>query len=612
LRQWGQDMDHPVLPTEAGREGRRTLTIDRNALRFLNAKARTVEASISSEAPYRRWEGVDEVLDHSPQAVDLSRAEKGLSLLLHHDPTKVIGIAENFRLGSGRLRCTLRFGQSADAEDAWKDVEAGVLRHISIGYEINEAQRIRPDTVSVTRWTPHEVSLVSIPADITVGIGRSHQISKEMLPMTSNNQESGASGSMNAERARVADILALGRRFNVPIEAENAVRDGTSIDQFRSVVMEKMDHSNLPPNRSHNTMGFQGLSARDRNEVAAFSLGRAIAAHITGNWSEAGLERDVSTELARQAGKAAEGFFVPSHALAKRTTMVATGNALVGTDTMESAFINALVNRAMVMTLGATRLSGLIDNVSIPRMTATSSFAWVAENTSITQGAPAFDSVPLAAKQCSGRVAYSKRLLVQGLPSIEQLMINDLNTQIGLAIDFAAIAGTGAANQPRGILSTPGVNSIALGTNGALPTFANMVQMETEVAVDNADIGSLGYLTNSRVRGRLKTTEKAASTGMFVWEGVDNNMGRVNGYRAGCSNHVPSNLTKGSSNGVCSAIIFGNWADLLIGEWGAVDMVLDPYSDGASGNVRIYAHAFVDVNVRNPQSFTLITDALTV
>jgi HK97 family phage major capsid protein len=135
--------------------------------------------------------------------------------------------------------------------------------------------------------------------------------------------------------------------------------------------------------------------------------------------------------------------------------------------------------------------------------------------------------------------------------------------------------------------------------------------METEVAIDNADVGNIGYLTNAKVRGKLKTTEKASTTGMFIWQDGADNLGSLNGYRAGVSNQVRSDLTKGSSSGICSAIFYGNWADLIIGQWSGIDLLVDPYTGGTAGTVRVIGLQDVDIAVRQPSSFCYLADALT-
>lgn len=152
---------------------------------------------------------------------------------------------------------------------------------------------------------------------------------------------------------------------------------------------------------------------------------------------------------------------------------------------------------------------------------------------------------------------------------------------------------------------------MAGGTDGAAPTWANMVALETEVAVDNADVGRLAYMSNAKVRGKLKGTPRTATYGdIMIWEPTAGAT-PVNGYPFHVSNQVSSTLTKGSSSGVCSAIFFGNWADLVYGLWGGLDILVDPYTGGTAGTVRVIALQDVDVAVRNPQSFAAMLDALT-
>ena len=185
----------------------------------------------------------------------------------------------------------------------------------------------------------------------------------------------------------------------------------------------------------------------------------------------------------------------------------------------------------------------------------------------------------------------------------------DLATTLALGIQQAAINGSGASNQPLGILGTSGIGSVVGGTNGLAPTWDHIVDLETAVAVANADVGTLGYLTNAKVRGKLKKTfVDSPGSGERVWQQGD---APLNGYRAGVTNAVPSNLDKGTANDLCSAILFGNWADLIIGMWGGLDLLVDPYTGGAAGTVRVIVHQDVDVAVRHAESFSAMLDALT-
>jgi HK97 family phage major capsid protein len=284
------------------------------------------------------------------------------------------------------------------------------------------------------------------------------------------------------------------------------------------------------------------------------------------------------------------------------------GGNLVATELLASSFIDILVNQMKVMQMGTTMLTDLQGNIAIPRATAGSIGYWVAENTASTESQQAFDQVALTPKTAGAFVDYSRRLLLQSSLAVEGFVRMDIARTIALMIDSAAIQGTGASNQPRGILNTAGIGSVAGGVNGLAPTWDHVVDLESVLANLNAPNGNLGYLTNSRVRGRLKRTQMFSGTnGMPVWQG-----GTLNDIRAEVSNQVPSNLTKGTSSGVCSAILFGNWSDLIIGMWGGLDIMLDPYAGATSGTRRVIALQDVDVNVRYPASFAAMLDALTV
>jgi HK97 family phage major capsid protein len=259
-----------------------------------------------------------------------------------------------------------------------------------------------------------------------------------------------------------------------------------------------------------------------------------------------------------------------------------------------------------VVGLGANMMNNLVGNIAIPRQTGGATAYWVAESGAVTESQAAFDQVTLSPETVGAFSDISRRLLLQSSMDVEAFVRNDLATTLALEIDRAAINGSGSSNQPTGILNVSGIGSVVGGTNGAAPDWADIVDLESAVAVDNADVGTLGYLTNSAVRGKLLQTEKASSTGQFIW--TDNNT--LRGYKAAVSNQVPSTLTKGSSS-VCSAIIFGNWNDLLIGTWGGIDINIDTSTGSASGTVRVVALQDVDVAVRHAESFAAMQDATT-
>ncbi len=607
-------------------------------------ESRRVELAFSSEDPYERWWGI-EILGHQKGEIDLAWLETGQApLLMDHNARDLVGVVEEASIGTDRKgRAVVRFGKSARAEEIFRDVLDGVRVNVSVGYEINEL-RLEEEkdglaTYRVTSWKPLEVSIVSIPADMTVGVGREAEGGAREIPIIHERKavmpeqvttetrtapipaqaldenaireqarQEGAEKASKDARAGAAEIVAIGLRFGMADEAQKAVADGMPVDAFRKLVLDKQEASLTAVRTPDTELGMTETEQRD------YSLLRAINAAAKNDWRKAGLERAASEAIADKLGREARGFFVPYDVL-KRELTVGTptaGGNVVGTTHMAGSFIDLLRNRMMVTRLGARMMSGLVGNVDIPKLTGGATAYWLAESADVSNSDQTFGKVVLSPKTVAARSYFSRRLMLQSSPDIEDVVEGDLISVLALAIDLACINGSGVAGQPTGILNTTGIGAVVGGANGAAPTFAHMVALETEVAQDNADVGSLAYLTNTKVRGKLKTTEKAPNTAQFVWgDGAEPGFGMVNGYRAAVTNQVPSNLDKGSSSGVCSAALFGNWADLFIGEWGVLDLQADPYSSGDDGGTIVRAFQDVDVAVRHPESFSAMSDALT-
>lgn len=354
----------------------------------------------------------------------------------------------------------------------------------------------------------------------------------------------------------------------------------------------------------------------DRNfdtECRAFSLTRAIAAQLPNSTVDAGREREISTELARRSGRNFEGIAVPMAVFEERVLTTAApaggpGSNIIATDYRGDQFIDRLRNAIKVRGLGATVLSNLVGNVDIPRLKASTTTGWVAENAALSASDPQLEKVSLTPKHCGAIVEYSRNMLQQASPDVEQLMRRDMAGMLAEAVDLAAINGSGASNQPRGIMQTSGIGSVAIGTNGGPITWASVIDLIA--AVDTANAVGSGFLTNSKV---VKSARKTLVTATYGDRMVMDTSDRLAGYPVAVTNLVPSTLTKGSSNGVCSALIFGNWADLLLGYWSELDVLVNPYESTAysKGNVQIRAMVTMDVQVRQPASFASIQDLTT-
>lgn len=601
-----------------GSKVERSLQFERAAV---NEESRTVELAFASETPYERWWGV-EILDLGQQSVRLGRLTSGGPLLMDHDSRDHIGVIESVQIGADRVgRAVVRFGKGARAEEVFQDVKDGIRRNVSVGYMIHKAQLVETndetDTYRVTDWEPFEISLVSVPADASVGIGRSANdespvqiITKETKIMDINVEEVRAAAIAEAqkgEQARTKEIIAMGEQFKghgADKVAAECLRDGKTVEETRSAILAHIASKPLPT---------ADIGMTDK-EARRFSFVRALNALANPSdrqaQAAAAFEREASDAFAAKHGRAAQGLFVPFE-VQRRDLLVGTptaGGNTVATNLLASSFIDLLRNKMALTGLGAQFLSGLVGNIAIPRQTSGATFYWVAENGAPTESQQAFDQVAMSPKTGGGFTDISRKLLLQSSIDVEFFVRNDLARVVALGIDLAAVNGSGSGNEPRGILNTSGIGSVVGGTNGLAPTWDHIVDLETQVAVSNADIGSLGYLTNAKVRGKLKRTFENGAGSDRIWQKGEQ---PLNGYGAGVSNQVPSNLTKGTSSGVCSAIIFGNFADLVIGQWGSLDLMVDPYTGSTAGTVRVVALQDLDIAVRHAESFAAMKDALT-
>ena len=406
----------------------------------------------------------------------------------------------------------------------------------------------------------------------------------------------------------------MGERLDCRDLAETAVNDGRSIDDFIRTY-----NARTPESQGIRVAESPAIGLSER-EIQQFSFVRLFAALSnpgdTALRDSAGFELECSTAAVgrghQMSGKATHR--IPFDVLAAgfgRDLTVGTptaGGNLVATELRSDSFIDVLRNAMALEQLGITTLTDLNGNLAIPRQTGGATAYWVAESGATTESQQAFDQVALTPKTVGAFTDISRQLLLQSSLSIEALVRRDLATIIALELDRAGVNGSGTSNQPRGVLNTSGIGSVVGGTNGLAPTYDHMVDLETAVANANASMGNLGYLTNTKVRGKLKKTQRFTGTnGDPVWERGN----EVNGYKTAVSNQVPSNLTKGSSSGVCSAILFGNWADLIMGMWGGLDVLVNPYINSGTGTVRIEVFQSADIAARHPESFSAMVDALT-
>jgi HK97 family phage major capsid protein/HK97 family phage prohead protease len=634
-------------------------------------------ASLSSEEPYDRG-GYIEILDHTPQSIDMSRAAQGLPLLMNHDLNQVAGRVEQLDIQSRRLRGMLRLFDTQAGREARAMVENG-HREVSISYRVLDSVEQRDETgrivVRVTRWQLLEASIVGVPADPSVGIGRSFQpLSRKSHIMntqaasvpsdpsaalpgdTLSRAQRRAQGRAAAavateladERQRAADISNIVSRHAGALRsgesAERFIADGWTVADVQELVLERMStrptdtrgdfgRGSFRPAASWGSSDGPTVEHRQYAQlVDQFSLGRAIQSQIdpVSYLRSAALESEVSQELRRSMPMPTSGMLVPlqvlfredleraAHKRALSSGVAGLGGATVMSVVDPTLFTDALRARMIVGSLGARMLMGLSSNTLIPRKTATTTAAWLAEAGASSATDPTFDQVQLTPKRIGSFVEFSKQLAAQSSLEIETMIREDLSTTALVELDRAALVGTGTGNQPRGITNTSGIGAVIGGANGAAINYTHILELERQVAQPNGmvNLQACGYAINPATRSWLKRQLKVPGVSGPTIMGDeplrDAGLSSLNGYAAGISTLLPNNGNKGTSTGVCSTLIFGDFSQLMVGTFGgAAEILLDEISLAPSGQNRLILNMFADVAVRYPASFAVMNDGLT-
>ena len=608
-RQWLADNEmDSIMFEEATGEERTMPGIGRHQraelTTFDEVEDRTYEFPFSSEFPVARYFG-NEILSHDAKAADLSRLNDGAPLLFNHNPDRVIGVVERAYIDGKKRRgyARVRFSRNPFAQEVLSDVKDGVLRNVSFGYSIDKMEERGSGDFVATAWSPYEVSVVSVPADPGVGIGRALEAESaasaaptpDPIPSMENTTTDLAvvrAEAAEAERSRIAGISALCDKHNMADLGRQLIESGRSIDEARAAVLDKLDIKQEPVTMSAAEIGLTEKESR------SFSFLRAInyLANPTDRSARdaAAFEIEASDAAAAKLGRQSRGITIPQDVLRRDLTVGAAtaGGNLVATELDAGSFIDLLRNASALDQAGATVLTGLTGNVAIPRQSGAGTAYWVAESGSPTESQQTVDQVSLTPKTVAAFTDYSRRLMIQSSIDVENMVRSDLARVLALKIDLAGLYGTGSNGEPLGLKLTTGIGTENFAA--AIPTFAEVVALESDVATANALLGSPVYLMNAAMRGGLKTKAKDAGSGLFVMEGNE-----VNGYRGVLSNQVES-----------GDLWFGNFADLIIGYFSGLDLMVDPYTHSTSGTVRVVAMQDVDIAVRHPESFSRGNDTL--
>ena len=636
----------------------RTATIEHRA--SAEGEDGLLEMAIASEAPYERWWGT-EILRCDAASVDLTRLADGRHpLLLNHDTERQIGVVKRAWIGEDRMvRGAVKFSRSELGQEIKQDVEDDIRTLISVGYEIMDLEEVEraadgsytvkrsltaaqfetemralhgetfhragpaaargqgaePPVFVVTRWQPFEASVVPIPADVTVGIGRAGSPAAPAVPAippitppekTMSDLKTIDNGA--EERARVAairDVAKAFAKYNVGDLALEYIGEQKSLAEFQGAVMARMQSSHTA-GAVGSADGAIGLSEKEAQRYSFFRAINALSDPTGGGLATAGFELEVHRAMEKKLGRSAEKnrILVPYEVQTrsfdprmdprqKRDLTVGTSSAggyLVGTQ--NTSFIEVARNRSVAMRMGATMLSGLTGNITIPKQTGAATAYWLAnEGTAITESQQTLGQLALSPKNVGAYTEVSRQLTLQSSPSAEAMVMNDLAAVVGLAIDSGILSGSGSSGQPTGITNTGSIGSVT----GTSLDYADILEFQTDVAGGNnlVNPGTAGYVTTAAVAALLMQRVKFSSTASPLWEGniYDGAMG---GFKAMSSGQVAA-----------ATMIYGDFSQVVLAEWGVLELEVNPYANFAAGIIGVRAIATVDVGVRYAGSFSV-------
>ena len=627
--------------------------------RQIDKDKRTIDLSFSSEEPVTRWWGI-EILDHQKRSVNLRRLKRGGALLIDNDMKNQVGVIEEVAVDEAdrKGRANVRFGRSAKAEEIFQDVLDGIRSNVSVGYQINEAVLEREakgelSTYRVMDWEPYEISLVSVPADINVGVGRGDDEGKEIIikiptgrkeedrieirvPVEEKQEDivevlNREERKMSAKCEKCQQNLVDGKCPACELERQIEERNGKikdlsalELEKGRIRAIENLCKLNNLDDRYKDMWISQGAdlekvsqdllkikAERDKSNPASkigmntqetnrFSIIRAVRAIVEKDWGKIApfeLECSRAVEERMHLVPDPNKFHVPYEVLErpielKRDVSVGASGGAYLVETTNIGFIELLRNRSVAFKLGATRLAGLTGNVTIPKQSAASTAYWLAsETTAITESQLTLVQVPLSPKNVGAYTEISRQLLLQAVPGVEAIVSNDLAATTATAIDGVVIKGTGAP-QPQGIVGTSGVGSVT-GTSLAA---AGIIEFMTDVAASNVVPVRFGYATTSAVAGLLMARPKLPTTGTIrLWQG---NLwdGTLFGLPAMSSEQMTA-----------ATMLAGDWSMVIVGEWGVLEVEVNPYADFKAGIIGIRTFYTMDVGVRWGAAFSYAT-----
>ena len=582
-----------------------------------------------------------EQLDHTPGSVQMGRFKSGrAAFLADHDETRQIGTLQNARLDpDGVLRAEVQWGVSDEAKQRKAEIDSGtgVGTNVSVGYIpkrwklVEENQELGDLWVS-RLWEPLEASSVAIPADTSVGFGRSKD-GPVLYPVETEEDETmkrvkGEGGVVvevgdedprpaiasteahpRNRNAESAEIVGMCASRGITPKREWFERDMTPDQVARELFNGMVTPGGMTAPAAEVPEQAVDLSDREADE---YSVGKVILM-AAGMRKHEGLEAEISDTIAKTlpGGYRAHenAYFIPvrlsrpSRPRAKRTGLdtLTPGSGSEFVIDRPGEFIDLLRPATTVVRLGARLITGLSGNVQFPKKTGSGSAYWMKENpgADVTEANLTTGLVTASPKTLMATQSYSRQFIAQ-IPSMgldgEAMVRSDLVTTHALAIDAAALGGSGANGEPLGLYHNPDVGVVDYTD---VPDWPETCEIVGSLAAANVPLDGAAWLAHTSLAAVMMATLKSAVAGAtYLWEGSLEN-GTIAGYRAMATTQMPHDIGDGTDYG----IIFGLWRELLILSWNAMEVIVDPLALKKRGMVEITSFELCDIVCRQPLAF---------
>lgn len=534
-----------------------------------------LDFAVASNLPIKMSYGT-EVLVIGEENIKLDRLKSAGNIVFSHDKEEILGKVLDAYIADGLLRVKARFSEHSEHFGMIKD---GTLTSVSVGYLVHRYEN-RDGILYAMEWEPLEVSLVAVPADITVGIGRSLDTNEIKVTPTVETVESKPIIKITKleEIKMELNYRQIGAQYGLnESDILFAERSALTETQFQNLIIEKLQNKAVATRQADVEL--------NEKEVEQYSLARAILAFDPKSGVKAGFEAEVSEQIARTLGKSTNGLFIPQQVLERD---MSAGGTNLGKDFVQSInpgmFVNYAFNTTLANKLGVNFITGLRENLQIPKITGATTFAWYSENGEITQADPATGQITLAPRRGGASFNYSNMLLKQSNPSVEAYLVGHIRDSVAVGIDNAVFNGTGANGQPSGILTSVTTNTVT----GTSFSHAKSLDFPAKIATANRLSGKLAYVTNPTVGALLKSREKASGYPSYLI--TDDN--KMAGYNVFESNQIGA-----------STLVFGDWGMIVVGQWGGIELIINPYTNAKKGLVEITAQAMLDVAVLDEKAF---------